>query len=469
MRCPPRIAIVPEPARPAGGQVAALAAQAGIVLDEAQRLVLDAFCGRDADSRWSAFQGVCLMPRQNGKTELLIIRILAGLFLFRERRVIFSSHQSRTSSEVFRRLREVIESTPELGGRIARVSNRIGAESLELEGGARVECIARSTGSGRGYVADSIVLDECQYLTTAMMEDVMPAVSTVRNAQVIYALSEGMEESGHVGSLRQRALNREDSRLAWLEWSMAEGDDPADRAVWAACNPASPERITLDHMKQEWLSLGREAFARQRLGKSSWPVDPSGRFAVVSKAAWEACERPQASTEGGRVSLGVATDRLGTSAAVASCSTGPDGLPVVEVLGWKPGERGGWVSPHISALASRHRVDVVTWDDESPARELGLTGCRVRGENPRAGDYPRACMAFLGRVEEHGLAHLGQPELTRAVGSAVAKNTRAGWYFSPDAHGGEVLAAVVWALSGYGRHRLSTEALLRTVSFGKDY
>jgi hypothetical protein len=139
-------------------------------------------------------------------------------------------------------------------------------------------------------------------------------------------------------------------------------------------------------------------------------------------------------------------------------------MPVVELLGWKPGQRGGWVAPYVRDLASRHRIDTVAWDDESAARELGLAACRVRPENPGPGEFPRACMRFLQLAEERGLVHVGQPELTAAVGGAVAKNTRAGWYFSGDPYGAEALHAAVWALHGQAGHKISTEALLRTIA-----
>jgi hypothetical protein len=92
--------------------------------------------------------------------------------------------------------------------------------------------------------------------------------------------------------------------------------------VWAACNPAYPARISLDYMEREFLALGPEQFARERLGKSNWPQDSTGRFGVISREAWEACQdADESATAAGKVSFGIAVSRDGRSAAIAACGT----------------------------------------------------------------------------------------------------------------------------------------------------
>ncbi len=116
-------------------------------------------------------------------------------------------------------------------------------------------------------------------------------LSTIPNPQVFYALSMGNEQSTHLGVLRRRALAAEDDHVCWIEWSMADGDRIDDRAVWAACNPAYPDRISADYLEREWAALGSdpEKFARERLGKSYWPTDEAGLWAVIPEDVWMAC------------------------------------------------------------------------------------------------------------------------------------------------------------------------------------
>jgi hypothetical protein len=288
VRCDPRISVVPDQVRTAGPQIVSLAALAGIRLDEAQVMVANATAGVGADGRWAAFESVIFAPRQNLKTEYLIARILAGLFIFREELIVFSAHRASTTTKVFRRLKRAIDRSPQLGARIARVSNRIGAEQIELVSGQSVEMVARSTSSGRGFTGDVVILDEAHELDSAQLEAILPMTVTRKNPQVLYALSTGNESTSHVGGLRARALAG-GGGVCWLEWSMGEDEDPADRDVWARSNPALGVRIPWRALEKEFDALGSDGFAREHLGRSAWPSGASGTWAVVSEGDWLAC------------------------------------------------------------------------------------------------------------------------------------------------------------------------------------
>ncbi len=163
----PRICIVPPSVRTAGPQAAALAGTVGIDLDPTQKATLDWTLGADASRHWSAFEALVLQGRQNGKTVgWLLVRVLAGLLLFDEELILFSAHQGRTTAECFRRLRRIIGDNPSLGARIVKVDQSRGNESVELATSQRVQFVARSTNSGRGFTGDCVILDEAQSLTT---------------------------------------------------------------------------------------------------------------------------------------------------------------------------------------------------------------------------------------------------------------------------------------------------------------
>jgi hypothetical protein len=284
----PRIAVIPDRVRTAGPQIVKVAAMAGIRLDPAQTLIADATAGVDAQGKWTAFEAVVFSPRQNIKTEYLLARILAGLFLLQEDYVVYSSHQTKTSTKTFKRLKRAIDRSPQLGARIKRVSNRIGSETIELSTGQTLECVARSVNSGRGFTGDCILMDEAHELDGDQLAAILPMLSTRPNPQVLYALSLGNENSVHLAGLRARALEGRPD-VAWLEWSMADDDDIADRSVWFRCNPAYPSRISLDYMEREFAALGPDRFARERLGKSEWPTSAPDEWQVISEAAWDAC------------------------------------------------------------------------------------------------------------------------------------------------------------------------------------
>jgi hypothetical protein len=320
--CEPRIAVLPSRARHAGAQITAVAKLGGIELDETQQYIAAAMSGIGDDGKWAAFEFGLYGPRQGGKTEVLIARLLFGLYVAREDFQVYSSHAVKTSTKMFKRLKRCVDRSPHLGPRIARVSNRVGAETLELTTGQVVECVARSTSSGRGFTASTLLWDEAHEADPDQMGAQMPMLSTIRNPQVVYAMSFADEGSLHVAGVRERALTGK-SGVGWLEWSMHPDDDVADRRVWAACNPAVPSRISWDYLEREYQALGPERFARERLGRSDWPTGRPGEWQVMSRDAWEACASPGVLLEEPFVLAAVGAPAPSSS----SWEAWPDGIP----------------------------------------------------------------------------------------------------------------------------------------------
>jgi len=369
------------------------------------------------------------------------------LFLFGEQHIAYSAHQARTTAKTFRRLKQAIEGSRDLGGKVARVSNKSGAEQIELTSGQLVECVARSTSSGRGFTGDAIVIDEAQDLDSEQLAAILPMVSTRPNPQIWYGLSMGNESSTHLGSLRAQALAGQDPRVCWLEWSLPEGARVDDPAVWAACNPAHPARISMEAMRAEFRALGAEQFARERLGKSNWPADDTGKFAVISRAEWQAGEDSDGIARG-PVSFGVAVSRDGRSAAIVVCGPGKDDLPLLEVADWRPGDGRAWVGPRLADLTGRHKTAGVAWDDGSLAGQLGL-GTYVKGSRvvtPKAGELAAACGKFQLAFERRAARHDGNVQLTAAVGAARVRPSGPAWFWDDKGYGAELLQAATWAL-----------------------
>jgi hypothetical protein len=95
---------------------------------------------------------------------ILEARELAGLFLFGEQLILHSAHEFKTAQEAFRRVLGLIQNTPDLDKLVSRVRTSHGEEGVELRNGARLRFVARSTGSGRGFSGDVVILDEAYNL-----------------------------------------------------------------------------------------------------------------------------------------------------------------------------------------------------------------------------------------------------------------------------------------------------------------
>ena len=83
----------------------------------------------------------------------------------------------------FRRLWAVIQTHPDLAGRVQRHSQMIGAEYVELDTGARVAFTTRSASAGRGLAVDRLVVDEAEDLPAAEVGALAPTVFSRPRAQ----------------------------------------------------------------------------------------------------------------------------------------------------------------------------------------------------------------------------------------------------------------------------------------------
>lgn len=277
-----------------GRNAVALAAVAGLELDPWQRLVLEAGLRRRG-SKWAAFEVCLIVARQNGKGAVLEALELAALFLFPDVRLILhSAHEFKTAAEAFLRVRALIEDNPDFDSRVSRIRTAAGAEAVELKDGKRLRFVARSSGSGRGFSSDLVILDEAYKLGDQEMAALLPTLSARPDPQVWYTSTAGGPDSIQLGRVRGRGAAGGDASLAFLEWSADEDAyDAADPADWAKANPGLGIRISHEYVEREMAALGPEAFARERLSIGDYPVAEAGQWETITADAWSACAAPQ--------------------------------------------------------------------------------------------------------------------------------------------------------------------------------
>ena len=284
----PRLWSVPPSEVTEGPRAADLASLAGLELDDWQRWVLAQGLGRSA-GKWAAFEVALIVARQNGKGSVLEALELAALFLFDDVRLILhSAHEFKTAAEAFLRVRSLIDGRPEFERRVSRIRTAAGAEAIELRNGKRLRFVARSSGSGRGFTADLVILDEAYKLGDQEMAALLPTLSARPDPQVWYTSTAGGPESVQLGRVRDRGLKGSDPSLAFMEWSADDGDDQADPVVWARANPGQGIRISEAYIAREMAALGPEAFARERLSIGDYPSGNAGSWDVIAEDAWGA-------------------------------------------------------------------------------------------------------------------------------------------------------------------------------------
>lgn len=280
--------------------VADLSAQFGVYLDDWQVLILEAAMGERTDATWAAKRVGISVPRQNGKSQLMVARILAGALLFGEKKIVVSAHQQDTAREAFSKLMEIIEADQNaaLRARLDRrfgrdgVMNAINREAVRFTTGATVQFKARSGAGAKGFSSDCLLLDEAQILGSRAWTSVNSTMSAMVNPQVWLLGTPPQEEDDNFAfdAVRRAAVEKKSTNAAWCEWAVdveseeyeeARSDLEARRwtpAVEYLCwsgNPAWLTRINHEVVTGEFETYDRAKFEQDRLGVWSDPDQAS--------------------------------------------------------------------------------------------------------------------------------------------------------------------------------------------------
>src|SRR5262245_30210396 len=187
--------------------------------------------------RWSTFENVVIAPRQQGKSFVVVPRVLAGCLVYGERLVVYSAHERKTAQETWLLLRELCEHDV-ISPYVQRIRNLNGNETIEFTNGSRFKMFSRTKATMRGVSPDCIIFDEAFSLTSEVMASTLPSVSARPNPQIFYFSSAGTWQSEILLGLRRRGHSGTTSRLSYWEWHAEVDDDHRDERVWAKANPS---------------------------------------------------------------------------------------------------------------------------------------------------------------------------------------------------------------------------------------
>ncbi len=436
--------------------VVEFAEAAGFTLQDWQNRVLGDSLLEKRPGKWSSFENALVVPRQNGKTELAIVRVLAGALVLGENLVIYTAHLARTSEEVFRRTRDKIAEVDWISREVKHVWRSNGRESVEFKNGSRILFQTRTPSSGRGFAkANCVILDEAMYLPTAAIASILFILGRAQNPQLWYLGSSPDQitqpDSVALAAVRERALSKQDESLYYAEWSMPfdhPSDVPAgvlaDPVAWAESNPALGYGLSEEHVANEFRGApDKRIFAIERGGVGDWPslLETDG---IINLETWAQLADPGGVITGkGVFALDVSPDRAWASIAVAGHRA--DDLLQVELVEHRRGT--GWVVPWLAERKSK-----VILDARSPAGSLipALEQARIEVEPVTTGEHCRACGAFYDAVAEGTLRHLDDALLSAALAAARSRQVGDAWLWSRDPTGQDISPLVAATLALWG-------------------
>jgi hypothetical protein len=463
----PPINVFPQFDTGAGDETIDLCKRIGLFLDPWQEYILRHSLGEKPSGRWSSYEVAVIVSRQNGKGALLEARTLAGLFLFGEELILHSAHEFKTAKEAFRRLQFLINGSPMLKSKVARIVTSTGNEGIELKSGQRVRYIARSTGSGRGFSGDTILLDEAYNLSVDEMNALMPTTSARPNPQIWYTTSAPDIDTApcdHLAEIRKRALKGDNADLSYFEWSTevhdagcvddcTAHDAIGEPRTWAKTNPALGIRISLDHVEREYRSMTSEnykGFKRERLGIGNWPQE-DGKWRVITEQQWARTTDYLSEPASPFVfAVDVTPDMAYSTIAVAGFRD--DGNIHVGVIEYEPST--AWVARRIMELREKWKPAAIVILPKGPAGAL-ITKLESKGiaiRKPSGIDYAQACGQFYDGVKNREVFHRKQSHLDNAVAGAMKYQygTDGGWVWARKGVQTSISPLVATTLASWG-------------------
>jgi len=383
--------------------VARIAKAFGQPLMPWQQLVANVGLELLEDGRPAYRDVIVTVPRQNGKTTLILAwEVDRALMWGARQRIIYSAQTGRDAREKLLEDQAPIlhgepKGTGPFSAAIRQVISTNGGEAILFKGGSRISTVASSESAGHGKTIGLGVVDEAfDDVDNRREQALTPAMRTVRDAQLIVASTMGTDASiylnGRVDAGRAVATeDRDDSRVAYFEWSAPDDADIADPKVWAACTPALGYTIDVDTIRAEYeknLATPGE-FKRFALNQRT-----ASDERVIAAVLWEAVCSPDCRPDG-RMTFAIDCNPERTSGSIAAA----DKFGNIELLHHDPGT--GWLVPRAKALCEKWGGQVAV-DPGGPAGSFitELEQNRVRVVPVGGGDLTKACGMFYTAIAD---------------------------------------------------------------------
>jgi hypothetical protein len=417
-----------------------------------QSEVLEVALEVDPKTRQLAYRDVLVTcPRQQGKTSLLLVLLLARALAKGRQRCNYTAQSGADArSKLERDWLPLLTASPLVPYLSARMAN--GREALACSNGSLITLVSNSRRAGHGQVVDLVVMDEAFAAQDARLEQALRPAQVTRPSSQFWIVSTAgtPHDSPYLWSKvahgREVASAGTTTGLCYFEWSADDDEAPGDPETWRKCMPALAITIDEASVAADLASMPRSEFERAYLNR--WVTIKAEQ--VIPPEIWASLE-DQSSKPVGPLSYAVDVPPDRTSAAIAMAGHREDGLAHIEVTDLDRGT--DWVVETMATILRReHDRPVVVLDPSGPAGsllpELQRRGIEVVTTGPR--DMAQACGAFYDAAIGHKLRFAGPRELTTALEGAAKRPLGDAWAWSRKTSGANIAPLVACTLALWG-------------------
>lgn len=379
--------------------------------------------GPDGKWYWVNPEAGLLVPRQNGKTEIIICRIVGGM-IFMSEALIYTAQSDQTVGEVKRRvLRFFYDAEADIKNLLTHEFDKEpkSLDYVELQNRGRCVFRTRTRTGGLGTTNDTLILDEDQEETDAQQEALLPTISAGKsqNQQTIRAGTPPTSGSSGTVFLRVRkgVLEGKDTNTCWQEWSVEMLTDSNDEEAWYETNPSLGYHLMVNAVRNESKKMAPDSFNKMRLG---WIAGIESQRAITDEA-WNKLKVKKVDIpENPNIvySVKFAPDRSAVSLCVGVIM--PNAKVHVELVERRPMSAGtAWLSAWL--LERWRKCNKIIIDGAAGTQllveDLVRSDPRIKKKilTPNVREAGAAYGGFYDAIENGLLTHFNQPALNASI------------------------------------------------------
>ena len=411
-----------------------------------QEFVLKDMLTVDKEGMWVHRTNLLLIARQNGKTHLARMLILAHLIKWPSRNILIMSSNRSMALDTFRQIAYLLESNDHLKGFVKQIRHANGTESIEMLDGTRLDVVAATRDGSRGRSADFLYIDELREVSEEGYRAAIPTTRAKPNAQTLLTSNAGDAFSKVLNDLHERCMNRPPNSLGFYEYSAPQYCKIDDRSAWALANPALGWTITESAIEESIATSPIENTRTETL--CQWVSSLSSPFPPNSI---EDCSDSElVINAGGYAVFGFDVSPSKRNASLCAGVLMPDGKIAVGILeSWESQVSVDdlKIAAAIKGWADIWRPRVILYDryaTQSIADRLANAGCVV--ESCDGQQFYRACGDLLDAVVNGRLVHNGQRELIEQFANVAAKVNDSAWRIVKRKSAGDISAPISIAM-----------------------
>ena len=400
----------------------------------------------DTKGKWIRKTNLLLIARQNGKTHLARMLILAHLIKWETNVLIMSSNRSM-ALDTFRQVTDILENNDHLKGFVKQIRYANGTESIEMLNGTRLDVVAATRDGSRGRSVNGLLfIDEVREISEEGFRAATPVTRAHPNSHTLLCSNAGDAFSTVLNDLRERAISYPPKSFGFYEYSAPQYCKIDDRNAWAMANPSLGYTITEEALEEAIATSPIENTRTETLCQwidslsSPWP------HGILEETSDNTLEM----TAGAYTVFGFDVSpsrRNGSLVAGQLLPDGRIGIGILETYSSQVAIDELKMAASIKGWADIYKPRVVCFDKyatQTIADRLSNSG--VVCEDVSGQQFYKACGDLLEGLVNHRVVHNGQAELIQQMNNCAAKVNDSAWRIIKRKSAGDISAPIGLAM-----------------------